>query len=187
MKKTLLILLFVSIFNLSSAFGADHPWNSYQWKEVEFADHKKHCEYCDSYGYFTIGTGPILLIPNLGVGYRQRNLHHGFDVSLSASTIIEAHIVQGSLLYHFYSNPYREDPWYVGAGVTTSLFLTNHSDSAGGISPDFVIGKELKREGDNKHFVEVHVQAPLWASSLKDNKMTQINFPLMFIKYGVAF
>lgn len=150
-------------------------------------EHNKHCDYSDSYRYFTLGVGPGLVVPNLGVGYRQHNLHHGFDVSLSASTIIQAHIVQSSLLYHFYSNPYREDPWYVGAGVETSLLLGNHSEVAGVISPDFVVGKELLRKENNKHFLEAHIQAPLWATLLKKNKMTQINFPSVYVKYGMSF
>lgn len=185
MKNTIKSIIYFSIINI--LITCNIQAHTHYTSEIDLAFMEKNqCEDKVSYGYFTMGTGPVILIPNLGVGYRSRIKHHGFDASLNASTIIIAHSVQGSLLYHFYPDYQRQDPWYVGAGVSAGLFFDNTRDSCFGISPDIVVGKELYSHRNTKHFFEAHVQTPTWfGNSLK--RINRLDFPMVYIKYGLAF
>ncbi|NGX41863.1 MAG: hypothetical protein K940chlam7_00137 [Chlamydiae bacterium] len=183
MKYFLLTLSVLTIICVDSIFAMNEPAAANQC-ETLFIVEKNHK---DSYGYYTFGVGPIILIPNIGIGYRQRCMRFGYDFSLSASTLIELHQIQGNAVCHYFPNPCRQDPWYFGLGVSTSFILSNHSHNAKTIAPDFVIGKELMHCGSKKHFVEAHINAPTWGSSKYSfKKRGRLDIPLMFIKYGIS-
>ena len=173
MKNTLIALFLLVCFTNTQNVEAQAEWDQFLYEN--------DTAYCDSYPYFTLGVGPILILPNVGVGYRGRVFHHGFDISLSAATVIQAHHIQGIVAYQFYPNPYREDPWYVGLGTATSLYLDNHGHSGLTVAPDISVGKVTMTRSGEKHFWEAHVQAPTWG------EYGRLDFPLMYIKYGVSF
>ena len=141
-----------------------------------------------AYSYVSVGVGPILILPTLGVGHRHHFIHHGFDFSLNATTAIKAHQVQASAVYHFIPNPYRQDPWYVGLGIASSAYYLNSGRPSYSLAPDVVIGKELSSHNNRNHFVELHVQSPTWFSkSVNMHSMTRLDIPLTYVKYGIGF
>lgn len=181
-KKTIcLVIAFLSSHALTSA----EIMESYTFNE-EVLCHTIQNDYETAYPYFTLGTGPVVLIPSLGVGYRSRVRHHGFDISLNASSVIVAHAIQGQLLYHFYPDYKREDPWYIGAGVAAGYFFENGGHAGGAISPDIAIGKEFLSSKKTKQFIEAHIQAPTWYNFHR-SKHQRLDFPLVYVKYGIAF
>jgi hypothetical protein len=153
--------------------------------EVEFSEGPYgSCDsqqYSSHFRYFTVGTGPVLILPNVGVGFRGRNMRHGYDVSLSFSTIIQAHQLQALALYHYYFCAQRHAAWYAGIGPALSLFVVNSGRTAFAIAPDVSFGKQLSSSSNRREFIELHVQAPTWSRS------EQLNIPLMYFKYGVEF
>lgn len=56
----------------------------------------------DAYRYVSFGVGPIIVIPNLGIGYRSRYSRFGWDAALSFSTIGCVHEVSAHLVGHYY-------------------------------------------------------------------------------------
>ena len=173
MKKTMIALFLLVGFTNIQNVEAQTEWDQYLCNN--------NAPFCDSFTYFTLGVGPVVILPNVGMGYRSRFFQHGFDVSLSASTIIEAHMIQGIIGYQFYPNPFREDPWYVGLGAATSLYFDNHDHSDFSLAPDISVGKVLNTKSGERHFLEAHVQAPTFFDG------AQLDLPLMYIKYGVSF
>lgn len=144
------------------------------------------CDVSGSYRYFSLGVGPIIFIPNVGIGYRQRNCHFGWDTSLSFSTIGYVHQLSAHFVGHYYLSPYRQDSGYLGFGLMGSGVFENSGHCGGTLSPDFVFGKELfRRCGDGRHFIEMHVAIPTLWLGLHHHNATF--FPLMFIKYGMSF
>src|SRR5262249_53433159 len=79
----------------------------------------------EAYPYATVGGGPIVIIPNIGIGYRQRFARLGTDTALSFSTIGYAHQLSFSAIGHLYLDPCRYDSMYVGLGVTGSGIFMN--------------------------------------------------------------
>lgn len=139
----------------------------------------------DAYRYVSLGVGPIIFIPNVGVGYRERYSQFGWDTALSFSTIGYAHQLSAHLVGHYYLSPLRKNSAYLGLGLMGSGVFTNHKEGGGTLSPDFVFGKELERSDDSRHFIEMHVGIPsMWIGSKHTHSMY---FPLMYIKYGIAF
>lgn len=144
------------------------------------------CDVCDAYRYVSLGVGPIIFIPNVGVGYRERYSQFGWDTALSFSTIGYAHQLSAHLVGHYYLSPSRKNSAYLGLGLMGSGVFTNHEGGGATLSPDFVFGKELEKIGNSsRHFIEMHVAIPtMW----KDSKHTHsMYFPLMYIKYGISF
>jgi len=143
------------------------------------------CGICDAYRYVSVGVGPIIFIPNVGIGYRERYSQLGWDTALSFSTIGYAHQLSAHWVGHYYLSPLRKNSAYLGLGLMGSGVFTNHKGGGGTLSPDFVFGKGLDRHGDSRHFIEMHVAIPtLWMSSKHAHSMF---LPLMYIKYGIAF
>lgn len=148
----------------------------------EFFSEEVECPVQDSYRYASIGVGPIIFIPNVGIGYRERNAEWGWDTGLSFSTIGYAHQLTAHLVGHYYLSPSKINSAYLGLGIMGSGILTNKGEGAGTLSPTFVFGKEL---GAGRHFIEMHVGVPtFWMGSKHRNTMY---LPLMYIKYGIAF
>lgn len=145
------------------------------------------CDYNtnDAYRYITFGAGPVVFIPNVGIGYRTRYSQFGWDTALSFSTIGYAHQLSAHWVGHYYLSPLRKNSAYVGLGLMGSEIFTNHKGSATTLSPDFVFGKELARYGNSKHFIEMHVAVPTLSMNSQHTHSTYL--PLMYIKYGTAF
>lgn len=139
----------------------------------------------DGFRYATIGVGPIIFIPNIGIGYRERYGQYGLDGAFSFSTIGYAHQLSAHAVGHYYLEPEKLDSTYLGLGVMGSCILTNHGKGGFTLSPDFVVGKELNRGSDRRQFVELHVAIPtLWMESKRTRGMY---LPLMYLKYGFSF
>lgn len=143
------------------------------------------CETLDAFRYATIGMGPIIFIPNAGIGYRERYGQHGWDGAVSFSTIGYAHQFSAHAVGHYYLNPERRDSTYLGLGLMGSGIITNRSKGGCTLSPDLVVGNELDRGSDRRQFVELHLAIPtLWIES----KHTRgVYLPLMYLKYGFSF
>jgi len=136
-----------------------------------------------SFGYATVGVGPIFFIPNVGIGYRQRHAQYGWDTGLSFSTVGYVHQLSAHFAGHYYLDPCEAESTYLGLGLLGSFITTNHNLWSGvTLSPDFIIGRELK----NHHFIEMHVAAP--TVSFGSHRGAQgFYLPMMYIKYGFAF
>lgn len=151
----------------------------------EASSENLNCGIRDAYRYFSIGVGPVIFIPNLGIGYRERYSQFGWDTALSFSTIGYAHQLSAHVVGHYYLNPLRKNSAYLGLGLMGSGVFTNHNDGFGTLSPDFVFGKSLERHGDSRHFIEMHVAIPTMV--LESKRTHSMYFPLMYVKYGIAF
>ncbi len=153
--------------------------------QTETSDSKSGCRVYDSYRYVSLGVGPIVFVPNFGIGYRTRYGQFGWDTAVSFSTIGYAHQLSAHLVGHYYLSPLRKNSGYLGLGLLGSGVITNDKEGGGTISPDFLFGKELKRSDNHRHFIEMHVAIPsMWITSKKTSSMY---FPLMYIKYGISF
>lgn len=139
----------------------------------------------DSYRYFSVGVGPIVFIPNLGVGYRERHAQLGWDSNISVSSFGYIHQLSANVVGHYYLNPHQQDSYYVGLGLLGSGIFTNKGESFGTLSTDFVFGKEFEKTDYRGHFIEMHVGIPTFV--FKGRRSGCSYFPLMYIKYGVSF
>jgi hypothetical protein len=138
----------------------------------------------DEYRYASVGVGPLIFIPNVGIGYRERQAEWGWDTALSFSTIGYAHQLSGHFVGHYYLNRSDFNSAYVGFGLMGSAILTNHKGWVGTLSPDFVFGKELEGNDACRHFIEMHVAIP----TLCVGKHTRgFYLPLTYVKYGISF
>lgn len=178
MKNKLILTVLILIFNFSLVHAS--PCNN-----TDATDTPVPCAITDSYRYFTVGVGPFVVIPNIGLGYRERSNQFGWDTGLSFSTIGVAHQFSGQLIGHYYLQPQEQSSNYIGAGVLGGCLITNRGRMGGTVSPDFVFGKELERKGACRHFIEMHVAMPsLW---IHKNRTEGTYIPLVYIKYGTSF
>ena len=152
---------------------------------IEDAVSDSKCGIQDAYRYFSIGVGPVIFIPNIGIGYRERYSQFGWDTALSFSTIGYAHQLNAHLVGHYYLSPLKRSSAYLGLGVTGGGAFTNRKGGIGALSADFVFGKELDRQDGSRHFIEMHVAIPTLGINSKRTHF--MYFPLMYIKYGIAF
>lgn len=143
------------------------------------------CSITDSYRYFSVGVGPIVFIPNLGIGYRERYAQYGWDTGASFSTIGYAHQLTAHVVGHYYLDDSRQNSPYVGLGIMGSGIFTNRNGSSATISPLFVFGKEFTKEECSRHFLEMQVAIPTFWTHRKHHCSNYI--PLMYIKYGISF
>ena len=175
MKNKLLLTIYLLITNfafVNSSYGQE-PMND------------SSNGICDAYRYISVGVGPVIIIPNIGVGYRERYSQLGWDTALSFSTIGYAHQLSAHLVGHYYFDRFRQNSPYIGLGLIGSGVLTNRGKGAGTLSPDFVIGKEFERTGNSRHFIEMHVAAPTLC--MGSRKQEAFYLPLMYVKYGFSF
>lgn len=180
MKNKFLFLIFTLISFASSAYSDTTYPETYD--ETYAADYDYGIY--DAYPYATLGVGPVIFIPNVGIGYRQRNCQFGWDTGLSFSSIGYAHQLTGHLVGHYYFSPYKLNSAYVGFGLMGSGVVTNHHGCGGSLSPDFVIGKAWN-DDCSRHFIEMHVGVP---SLMVDSKHQHaLYLPLMYVKYGFSF
>lgn len=188
MKNKTILLIFVFIVNLSfeklaycqpaiNDFCCPEPY-------IETLTPNFDSSACDAFRYVSLGVGPIIFIPNVGIGYRERYSQFGWDAAFSFSTIGYAHQLNAHGVGHYYLNPFRKNSVYLGLGLMGSGIFTNHKGGGGTLSPDFVFGKGLGSI-ESRHFIEMHVAIPSMWMNLKHTH--SMYFPLMYIKYGIAF
>lgn len=199
MKNKLLHSLYLMVASVS-AVNADYYQPTYQqpmqndnWYCGDYnqaptcnTSYDMDCDVYDAYSYVTLGVGPIVVIPNIGFGYRERHAQLGWDAAASFSTIGYMHQVSLHAVGHYYFNRCNQNSPYVGLGLTGSYVFCSHKGVNGGIlSPDFVFGKEFLRTGDSRQFIEMHVGIPtVWMDS---RHVKGTSLPLMYIKYGFSF
>lgn len=142
-------------------------------------------EFIQTFNYWNAGVGPLLLIPNVGIGRRHLNDHKGWDISLNVGSVIYATTVQIMANALYIPNPQAPNPLYLGAGVALGGAFVGSRFAVGAVAPDFLIGKELTNDESGKTFIEAHVQIPTWTfgRDVKD----RTHFPFMTIKYGMSF
>lgn len=185
-KFTTLILTFLTCLSITQAINCQEITEEVCCLESlnetliqEFNECKS-----DSYRYVSIGVGPILFIPNFGIGYRERYSHLGYDTGLSFSTVGYVHQLSAHLVGHYYLHE-SQNSAYLGLGLMGSGVIPNRGRSGLTLSPDFIFGKEFEKNGESRHFIEMHVAVPtLWVNSKGPRAMY---FPLMYIKYGTSF
>lgn len=183
-KLTCLIIAIFSFANTAYSLQAENE-TCYPESLIEISDCGfDHDAISDAYRYVTFGGGPVVFIPNIGIGYRERFSGLGWDTALSFSTIGYAHQLVGHLVGHYYLNPSMRNSAYLGLGIMTSGVVTNDKEKAWTLSPDFVFGKEFERKGDSRQFLEMHVGIPTMSIS---KHVRTMYFPLMYVKYGIAF
>lgn len=133
-----------------------------------------------TFGYWNVGVGPIVLIPNVGIGMRQLNGHFGWDASLNVGSIFYVTTVQAMADALYIPNPQICNPVYFGAGIAVGGAFGCRF-TLGAVAPDFLIGRVLSDDT----FVEAHMQVPTWAFGHGKNE--RIHIPLITIKYGMRF
>lgn len=148
------------------------------------------CGVQNAYRYVSVGVGPVIFIPNIGLGYRQRDSQLGWDGAFTFSTIGYVHQLNVHLVGHRYFNPSQQDSAYLGLGLIGGVIFDNDLYHGYTLSPDFVFGKELSKKGNRGQFIEMHVAIPtafVDSTNLNLGKPKSMYFPLLYIKYGTAF
>ena len=199
MKNKLLYLIFSMIASISVA-NADYyqpTYNQPTFNETSWcvdcnqspacdAACEVPCDVYDAYSYMTLGVGPFVVIPNIGLGYRERYARLGWDSAVSFSTVGYVHQLSAHVVGHYYFNRCKQNSPYVGLGLMGSGVFGNHNkQNFGTLSLDFVFGKQFQRTDDTRHFIEMHVGVPTLCMKSKRSKVTYV--PLMYIKYGFSF
>jgi hypothetical protein len=185
MKCKSILFAFVLLFNFSSIYSQPLMYDDYMLGTYDETPTLEACDQCSGYRYVSIGMGPIVFIPNVGVGYRARDFQFGWDTALSFSTIGYAHQLTAHFVGHYHLSPMEKDSAYLGLGLMGSGVLTNRGDGGATLAPDFVLGKELTEKNNGRHFIEMHVSIPtMWMDSCRTHSLY---FPLIYIKYGISF
>lgn len=184
MKTKFASLILALITSFSFAYSDEPCYPEYYSSDDYYCPEYDYGVY-DAYRYFSVGVGPVVFIPNLGVGYRERHCQLGWDANLSFSSIGYAHQVTGNVVGLYYFDAYAQNSPYVGLGLLGSGVFTNKKGSAATLSPDFVIGKEFERTDYSRHFIEMHIGVPTLVMGKRFNKGLYV--PLMYIKYGISF
>ena len=142
-----------------------------------------------SFNYWNFGVGPVLIVPNVGIGHRHYHEQCGYDVSLNLGSIYYASCLQLIANALYIPNPCAENPWYFGIGGAIGIATDyRFSGASTTVSPNFLIGKEISNNGFNKTFIEMQTQIPTWFSDVrKIDRLKHFEFPLMSIKYGMNF
>lgn len=182
-KFKFLTIAFTLLFSSAYTDYAEYnPW----YPETEESAVEYDYGVNDSYRYVSVGVGPVVFIPNLGIGYRERNCQLGWDTGLSFSTIGYAHQLSAHIVGHYYLNPYQQNSLYLGLGLLGSGVIENKGHGFGTLSTDFVIGKEFERTDCSRQFLEMHVGIPTLAVNFKGSA-SMCYLPMMYIKYGMSF
>lgn len=141
----------------------------------------------NSFGHFDIGVGPLpILLPTFTVGHRNQWGHHGFDISLTAETVVLITQVKVSQTYLYYFTPNLKSQLYFGAGIGTSALISNHGETVGLISPQFLIGKEYVNEAGGRRFFQAEIAFP--SVGFDGNGYAGMGWlPLVVLSYGIGF
>jgi hypothetical protein len=137
-----------------------------------------------------IPTNTDTLMPELGVGYRHANEHHGMDISAEGGlreTRVTADLKEANYSYSlpkmdylYYVSPASNTSFYAGVGaalgglrqqredVTTAengvTTTTSSVQEFHGIIPNIIVGQEFNRKGTVKSFVQLEVSQPAIAA-----------------------
>lgn len=142
----------------------------------------------DAYRYFSVGVGPIIFAPNIGIGYRKRYSQFGWDAAVNVSTIGRLHQINAHLVGHYYLTSLEKHSDYMGVGLIVSEIFTNHNKRVGTmLSSDVVYGSEFKINATSKQFIELHLAGLTlsWINYKKERYLQ--NLPILYLKYGVKF
>lgn len=188
-KFAYILLTLITSLSFANAEYYEQPMDMncccYLEMDCDMIDTDMNCQINEAYRYATLGGGPFLVIPNVGIGYRERFGKFGWDAALSFSTIGVAHQFTAHWVRHYYLSPNRYNSGYLGLGLMASGAFHNEGEGGGSLSPDFVFGKVLESSDDSRHFIEMHVAMPtLWFGS-RGAECSYV--PLMYIKYGFSF
>lgn len=186
-KITLLIIALISnIYFINTAYSQNITNDACSFEYcAETPAPLVDCGIYDGYRYMSVGVGPIIFIPNLGLGYRERYAQFGWDAALSVSTIGYIHQLNVHLVGHYYFSPMRRNSAYIGLGLMGSEIFSNKRAEGSTLSPDFIFGKELEMCGNRRQFIEMHVNVPTVCFSSKYTE--SMYFPMMYVKYGISF
>lgn len=136
----------------------------------------------DSSCYIDLGLGPFPLpLPVFGLGHREQWQHHGMDVHLQVSTIVEVTSVKGSALYLHYFKPNLPSQFYMGAGAGIGGLFNKHRDFRLYGSPEFVLGKQYLNEAGDKRYFQTQMSFPTFSEH------APVYFPLIVFSYGIMF
>ena len=186
-KIVYLILALIMNFSLAKPLYSQFEENDRDCSEIITETSASICDtiITDNFRYVSLGVGPIVFVPNICIGYRERCSQYGWDSSLSFSTIGYVHQLSGHLVRHYYFTPACKNSAYVGLGLMGSGVISNCGDGGGTLSPDFVLGNGFGGCGDRRQFFEMHVAIPtLW---INRKHIHGFYLPLMYIKYGISF
>ena len=139
----------------------------------------------DSYGYFGVGIGPLILpLPNVTMGLRTQKEHFGFDIGASVATAGIVSHLKGFANVLWFPAPSKQDQFYMGLGAcggpwffTKELREKTRYTGAGNI----VIGKEFSR-ASGKSFFQADIAYPSFI-------MKKVNYviPFVTLSYGWGF
>lgn len=138
--------------------------------------------------YGELGLGPFPLpIPVFGVGLREQQGHHGFDISLKASTVVSCTHLKTSLLYHYYFKPCIVSQFYTGLGISSGVLFGRRPQPL--LSPEFVFGKQYMTKTGGIRFFQAQASFPTFAWNTKKHSdgSSTLYMPLVVLSYGVIF
>ncbi len=135
----------------------------------------------DSYGYFGVGIGPLILpLPNATLGFRTQKEHFGFDFGTSVATAGVLTHLKGFANVLWYPAPSKQDQFYMGLGACGGPWISsNEAAFVGG--GNIVIGNEFSRK-NNKSFFQANIVYPTFF-------MVGVIYtiPLVTLSYGWGF
>jgi hypothetical protein len=154
--------------------------------------------------YVTLGLGPVPIpLPLFGVGARQQWHHHGIDLSLQATTLIEFTPVKASALYNYYFKPNPASQFYLGLGAGAGYVFGGWHGANWFASPELVLGKQYRNESKDTRFFQAQISFPTigWSdeydykfnghyheSHRTGKKEADVSwFPLVVFTYGIGF
>ena len=139
----------------------------------------------DSYGYFGVGIGPLILpLPNATLGFRTQKEHFGFDFGTSVATAGVLTHLKGFANMLWYPAPSNKDQFYMGLGACGGpWFFTKdiHEKTKYTGAGNIVIGREFSR-ASGKSFFQADIAYPSFI-------MKEVNFKMPFVtfSYGWGF
>jgi hypothetical protein len=192
--KSLLLTLFLSTSLLAQELPVPlAPQKPSVTKEVTLSP------VTQSTPYATLGLGPCPIpLPTFGLGYRKQIDHHGFDLSLQGTTVIEMSALKFSTLYNYYFKPNLSSQFYTGFGLGTGAFFNHRTTFF--LSPELTFGKQYQNESHDTRFFQAEISFPTFSfskhqgyyrtwedtdSSLYRHEVTL--FPLVVLTYGIGF
>lgn len=135
----------------------------------------------NSYGYFGVGIGPLILpLPNAIVGFRTQKEHFGFDIGTSVATAGVLTHLKGFANVLWFPAPSRQDQFYMGLGAAGGpWFFDGKTEFTG--AGNIVVGKEFSKN-NNKSFFQADIAYPSFY-------MKEVNYviPFVTLSYGWGF
>jgi hypothetical protein len=130
-------------------------------------------------------------LPNFTIGVRTQKNHFGFDFSADLFTIhyITSLKITPSFLY--YPKPKLNSQFYYGVGFTAGELFPDKKffkKSLTYLSPELIFGKKYQNENNENRFWQLTIDFPTFGFENYKNKTCKtLYYPIVFLKYGVAF